>query len=157
GKVFADELRLAQSRKPCGCEDDCVVLTFLKLAYPRIDIAAEGMDVEVRAKRFQLCLSPQAAGADTRTLWKTVDTIVMHRQEHVVWVYTFCDGDQFKTWREFRRQILQAMHRKIDAALGEGFFDFLGEHSLGSDLRKCDIGDLVAGCLDDLEFDLVPA
>ena len=48
------------------------------------------------------------------------------------------------------------MHREIDAAGGEGFFNLLGEHSLGSDLGQCDVGNLVAGGVDDFNFDFMP-
>ena len=49
------------------------------------------------------------------------------------------------------------MHREIDAAFGQRVFDLLGEHALGADLGESDIGDLVAGGLDDLQLDLVAA
>ena len=49
------------------------------------------------------------------------------------------------------------VHGEIDAAFGEGLFDLLGEHALGADLGQGDVGDFVAGGLDDLEFDLVAA
>ena len=49
------------------------------------------------------------------------------------------------------------MNGEIDAIFGEGLFNFLGEHALGADLGKSDIGDLVAGGLDDFDLDVVPA
>ena len=49
------------------------------------------------------------------------------------------------------------MHREIDAAFGQRLFDFLGEHALGTDLRQSDVGNLVTGCLYDLELDFVSA
>ncbi len=55
------------------------------------------------------------------------------------------------------RQVLKAMHREINLAFGQRLFDLLGEHALGADLGEGDIGDFVAGGLDDLELDLVAA
>ena len=49
------------------------------------------------------------------------------------------------------------MHRKIDAAFGQRFFNLFGEHALGADLGERDVGDLVAGGLDDLDLDFVSA
>ena len=41
--------------------------------------------------------------------------------------------------------------------LRQRFLNLLGEHALGADLGESDIGDSVAGRLDDFNFDLVPA
>ena len=49
------------------------------------------------------------------------------------------------------------MHREIDPLLRQRFLDFLGEHALGADLGESDIGDPVAGGLDDFNFDVMPA
>ncbi len=49
------------------------------------------------------------------------------------------------------------MDREIDAVFGQRIFDLLGEHPLGSDLGKCNIGDLVACGLDRLELNLMSA
>ena len=55
-------------------------------------------------------------------------------------------GRSFKLW-----------HGEVHAVLGQRFLNFLGEHALGADLGQSDIGNLVAGGLDDLNFDLVSA
>ena len=54
------------------------------------------------------------------------------------------------------------MHGEIDASGGEGFFNFLGEDSfaesaLGADHGQGDIGNLVAGGVDDFNLDFVSA
>ena len=56
---------------------------------------------------------------------------------------------------QFGRKIFQAVDGQIDAALGQRLFDFLGEHALGANLGERDIGDFVAGGLDDFELDFV--
>ena len=49
------------------------------------------------------------------------------------------------------------MHGEIDASGGEGFFDFFGEHALGADHGQGDVGDFVAGGVNDFDFDFVAA
>ena len=44
---------------------------------------------------------------------------------------------------------------EIHASGREGLFDFLGEHSLGAYFGEGDIGDLVAGCMNDFNLDFV--
>jgi hypothetical protein len=47
------------------------------------------------------------------------------------------------------------VYGEIDLPRGEGFFDFLGKHSLGADLGQGDVGDFVTGGVNDFDFDLV--
>src|SRR6202021_844369 len=68
-------------------------------------------------------------------------------------------GD-FASWGKVGGQVLQRMDGEIDAAGGEGFFNLFGEDSfaqpaLGADHREGDVGDFVAGGVDDFDFDLV--
>ena len=49
------------------------------------------------------------------------------------------------------------MYGEIDAAFEQRFFDLLGEHALGADLGEGDVENLVAGGLDDFQFDFVSA
>jgi hypothetical protein len=54
------------------------------------------------------------------------------------------------------------VHGEIDAACGEGFFDFFGENSFaqaafGADHGEGDVGNFVAGGVDEFDFDFVAA
>ena len=60
-----------------------------------------------------------------------------------------------KPWRKFGGQVLQGMHGQIDASGSERLLDFLREHALGADLRERDIGNLVAGGVNDLDLDFM--
>ena len=62
-----------------------------------------------------------------------------------------------KPGRKFRGQVFQTVDREIDAVFGQRFFNFLGEHALGADLGEGNIGNFVAGGLDDFDFDFVAA
>jgi hypothetical protein len=41
---------------------------------------------------------------------------------------------------------------EIDAVFKEGFFNFLRKHALGANLGQSNVGDLVAGRLDDFQL-----
>ena len=77
-----------------------------------------------------------------------------------------------KTSRGSSRVVMAAISKSAGISVGRSFrlwtarstrfvdqrfFNFLGEHALGADLGESDVGDLVAGGLDDLDFDLVAA
>ena len=47
------------------------------------------------------------------------------------------------------------MDSEIDAVGSEGFFDLFREHALGSNHGQRDVGNLVAGGVDDFDLDLV--
>jgi hypothetical protein len=47
------------------------------------------------------------------------------------------------------------MDGKVNTPRGQGLFNFFGEHALGSDFRQGYIGDLVAGRVNDFDFDFV--
>ena len=49
------------------------------------------------------------------------------------------------------------MDRQIDRAVEKRLFDLLSEHPFGTDLGECDVENLVAGGLDDLDGDFVTA
>ena len=77
-----------------------------------------------------------------------------------------------KTSRGSSRVVMAAISKSAGISVGRSFrlctarstrfsaqrfLNFLGEHALGADLGKGDIGDFVAGRLDDLNLDLMSA
>src|ERR1035441_685391 len=44
------------------------------------------------------------------------------------------------------------MHGEVSTGVNSGRFDFFGEHALGADFRQRNIGDFIAGGLDDLKL-----
>ena len=65
---LGDQLRLTQTLQPrCG-QYDGVIFPLLKFAQPRIDITAQGMNVQISPNGLQLSLAPQA-GRSTRAPW----------------------------------------------------------------------------------------
>ena len=72
----------------------------------------------------------------------------------------FRDGGDFESRRKFGGQVFQGMDGQIDAAGGEGFFDLFGENPLpplGADHGEGNVGDFVAGGVDDFDFNFVAA
>ena len=61
------------------------------------------------------------------------------------------NGGDDQALRHLGGKILQAVYGEVDPSLEEGLLDFLREEPLGPDLRQRNIGDLVAGRLDDLD------
>jgi hypothetical protein len=46
---------------------------------------------------------------------------------------------------------------QIDTSGGEGFFDLFGKHALGANFGQGDVGDFVAGGMNNVDFDFVSA
>ena len=99
------------------------------------------MNVEIGPQRLQLRLPPQAAGAHARSLRQIFNAGVLAASRKHPRILALGDGGDLKSRRKFGGQIFQAVHREIDAAFGQRFFNFLGEHALGADLGQGDIGE----------------
>ena len=68
GDDLLDQFRLAQALQPGRGQNDGVVFSLFEFAQARVDVAAQGMNVEIGANGLQLRLTAQAAGADARAL-----------------------------------------------------------------------------------------
>src|SRR5215471_2849968 len=79
----------------------------------------------------------------------------MTRAEGVAWILPFGDGCYFESLGKFGRKVFQRVHGEIDFSCGEGFFDFFGEHALRPNLCEGNVGDLVAGGVNDVDLDLM--
>src|ERR1700692_622767 len=136
---------------------DFGVLALFELAQARVDVAAQRMNVEIRADGFELSLTAKAGCAYTRTVWQFLKAGVVARAEGVARVLPCGDGSNFKSLGKFGGQVFQRMYGKIDVAVGEGFFNFFCEHALGADHGEGNVGNFVTGSMDDFDFDLVAA
>src|SRR5579863_10285647 len=157
GDDLFDQFGSTQALQAGGGQDDGVVFALLEFAQAGVDVAAQGMNVEVGADSFELRLTAQAAGADARTLRQFLKTRIVARAEGVARVFPFCDGGDFESGGKFGGQVFQRVHGEIDAAGGEGFFNFFRKHAFGTDHGKGDVGDFVAGGVNDFNFDFVAA
>ena len=115
------------------------------------------MHVQVRTKRFQLCLPTQAAGADARGLGQVFDRRESHRAARISRIFASWHRGDCELIRQLRRQVLKAVDSEINSIFGKGFFDLFDEHAFRSNFGEGHLGDFVAGGVDDLDFDLVTA
>ena len=88
---------LAQALQARGGKDDGVVFALFQFAQAGVDIAAQGMNVEVGADGFQLCLAAQAGSPDARLLRQVFDLCVLARTEGVARVLPLGDGGDFES------------------------------------------------------------
>src|SRR5207247_8466827 len=86
-----------------------------------------------------------------------IQALVFLGAEHVAGIFTLGDRGNFKSGRNFGRQIFQAVDREIDTPLSQSLFDFFCEHAFRADFGERDIENLIAGSLDDFDFDRMPA
>src|ERR1700750_726451 len=81
----------------------------------------------------------------------------MARAEGVARVLPLGDGGDFESPRKFGGKIFERVYSQVDSPGRQRLFDLLGEHALGADFGEGNVGDLVAGGVDDLDLDLVGA
>ena len=152
-----DQFSFAEALEASRGEDDGVVFSLLELAQAGIDVAAQGVYVEIGTNHLELRLATQARRADARFLRQFLKTRIVARAESVARVLSLSDGGDFESGGKFGRKIFERVHGEIDTAGGEGFFDFLGEHALGADLGEGDAGNFVAGGMNNFNFDFISA
>src|ERR1022692_4626739 len=68
-----DQLRFAQALQPRRSQDDRIVFALFEFAQARINIAAQGMNVEIGPDSLELRLASQARRAHARFLRKIFD------------------------------------------------------------------------------------
>ncbi len=90
-------------------------------------------------------------------MWQLLKAREPDRTECVARILPLGDRRDFESRRKFGGQILQRMHGEIDAACGEGFFNFFREHPLRADHRERNVSDLVAGGMNNFNFHFMSA
>jgi hypothetical protein len=113
------------------------------------------LNVEIGAQGFQLRLAAQAAGSNPGSLRQGSNAFVLAGTKYVAWILSRRNCGDLKALRKLGGQVLQTMHCQINAARGQCFFNFFGEHSFGANFGEGNVGDFVAGGLDDFNFNFV--
>src|SRR5581483_3355066 len=108
-------------------------------------------------RRARSCAWRRRLLVPTRALGQARQRVKVARQEGIARVLAASDGGDVKLGRNLRGQVLQTMDGEVHAAREQRFLDLLGEHALGADLGEGHIPDLVAGGLDDFDFNLMAA
>src|SRR5579863_2208115 len=140
GNNLLDQLRFAQALESGRGQNDSVVFALFELSQARVDVAAQGMNIEIGADGLELSLPAQAGRAYARALGQLLETRIIPRAEGITRILTFRDGGDFKSRRKFGRQVFQRVHGEINAASGQGFFSLLREHALGANHCQANVG-----------------
>ena len=122
-----------------------VDLAGVELAQPRLDIAAQRHDVEIRPQPLHHRLPPQRGGADdgaVRQLARGSSALRLMKASR-----TSSRGrhaGEHQPVRQHGRHVLGRMHREIDRAGEQRLLDLLGEQALAAGLRQRPVLDAVA-------------
>ena len=153
GETLVDTFGAAEAVEAGGGEDESVGGAFTPFAEAGVDVAAQLDEAEVRAQREQHCLATWAGGADRRAGRKGVEAPEIFADEGVAGVGTRRDRSEREAGVDFGGEIFERVDCEVDAAVGEGFFDFLDEDAgavgretfRGSETRGPACGRLMCG------------
>ena len=82
---------------------------------------------------------------------------VLDGAERISRVFARWNSRNLEFRRKFGWQVFKAMYSQIYTSIRERLLNFLCEHSLRTNLRECNVGDLIAGGVNDLNLDFVSA
>ena len=79
GNDLLDQFRFAQALQSGRGENDGVVFALFEFAQARIDVAAQGMNIEIGTDRLELRLAAQAGRAHARALRQVLQSRIKLR------------------------------------------------------------------------------
>ncbi len=142
-------------------QDDGVVfptppVSILEFADTRVDVAADGENLEIRTQRKKLGRTAERAGADFGVLRKRGDGARMQADENIAWVRAWRSGGEAEL-RNIHKghrhgNIFKTVDGKIDFVLQKCDFKFLGEETFASEGMKRLVLNAVTGGGDDDQF-----
>ena len=147
------KLSLAEPFEAAQREHQRIDLTGVQLADPRVHIAADRNDRQIRSLPQQLGLAPQGSRPDPRTLWQSREVRRLRRQKRVARVVACQHTRNRQPLREPSLQILQGMHRQINLPGDQRLLDLLDEQALAADLGEQPVLHPVAGRADRHDLD----
>ena len=143
-----------QALEPGGGQDDSVVLAFVQFAQPRIQVAAQGLNVQIRPQGLEQHQPAQAGSADHRALRQLGQRCKVGGDKGIVRVFALQHTGQRKTFGQIHWHVFQRMNGQVGAAIGQRGFEFLDEQPLAADLAQCAVQNLVAQRRHAQQFDL---
>ncbi len=123
----ADALAEAQAFQAGGGQNDRRVLSFVQLAQPRLHIATQWFDFEMREARTQLAFAPQTGGADDRSRGEVLQRRIIVGDKCIARIFTLADACKHESVGQIHRHILQRMDGDVGAAGLERGFQLLYE------------------------------
>jgi hypothetical protein len=150
-QVFAEVLgypaSMSEPAKPCRSQDDCIVLPFVELAKPRVNVAANRFDHQVWTDCPKLCLTPKTARAYLSALWEVAERFDgFASDKRIPGVLALANGSYVQAGGEFSWDVFKAVYSKVNALLENRIFEFLGEQALAllSQFWKRDVKHAIA-------------
>jgi hypothetical protein len=156
-QVLGYSISAAEPAKARRGQNYCVILALIELSQSRIHIAANGLDYEIRTRGQDLGVAPKAAGADAGAAWQLLEgTDPGSRHQRIADILALADCAYVQARRKVGRQVFETVDRQVDSMVKDGIFKFFGEQALAllAQLWKRDVLHPVAGCRNDLYFDL---
>ena len=126
---FGDAVGEAEARQPRLRQHDRVEALLVELPQPRLDVAAEVDELQVRSAVEHLRPAAEAAGADRRPVGKLIEPAVLVANEGVAGRAAGRDGGEFEPRLGDGRQVLETVHGDVGPAVEQGVLDRLGEHA----------------------------
>ena len=127
------------------------------LVDPRLHIAAQQRRAQVRPRMQQLRRPPQRVGADHGAGRQHAPGIALTRRravgpqdQHVAGVLALQRAGEHDAGRQLGLEVLQAVHREVDAAVEQRLVDLLAEQALAADLCQRAVLHRIAGGADDV-------
>ena len=113
------------------------------LVEPGLHVAAQGDDLEVRARVQQLGLAAHRTGADDRARRQGGEALravpamtARPEDQRIAGILALQRAGQHDPRRHLGFEVLQAVHREIDPPIPQGLVNFLGPEPLAADIRQ---------------------
>jgi hypothetical protein len=162
GKALVDPFGAVEAVEAGGGKDEGVACAFGQLAQASVYVAADFYELEVGAEGQELGLAAGAGGAYAASQGQGVEGPVFLADPGVAGIDSGRDGGEGEARVEFGGEVLERVDGEVDAAFGQGFFDFLDEDALaagqgregfGGGFREFGLLHAVAGGADDFDLD----
>ena len=124
-----------EAGQPGAGEDDRVVHTLTDLADPGVHIAADVGDLQTEAEGVQLGGSTRRAGADPAACGELAEGQPVAGDDHVARVLAERYGGERDAGGRLGRQVLQRVHRDVDAVVQQRLAEGADEDSGAAELR----------------------
>ena len=125
-------------------QHDGVVLTFVELAQPRVQVAAQGLNAQVRPQGLEQHQPAQARSADHRALRQGRQAGVGVGDKRVTRVFALHHAGQRKAGRQIHGHVFERMHGDVGTAVGQRGFEFFDKQTLAANLAQRAVQNLVA-------------
>jgi hypothetical protein len=135
-KTLGHQFRQAKASDSRSREDDRIEPPRGDLTHPRVDIATQGYEIQVRAKGPQLGAAAGAAGAHHGTLRQGREGPACSGEQGIPGVLPTPDGGEDQACGEIDRNVLQGVDGEVDLAAAQGVLQGVGEDAAAPERRE---------------------